>query len=447
MSKKIVIIGGVGGGATVAAQIRRLDDKAEIILIDKDNYIAFSNCGMPYYIGGVVDERDDLLVNKDKFAKKYGVTVKTNSEVVFIDREQKQIQYENENGSQHESYDKLILAPGASATKPNIKGLNDENTFTLHLIPDMDAIYSFIEKNKPQTCAIVGAGFVGLEMVENLQALGIECTIVDRSRQVMKLVDMDMAEIIQDHLKEKGVQLILEEGVESFERDGTTLNLSSGKSIQADMTILATGIKPNTKLATDSSLETGKTDAMKVNGFMQTNDPDIYALGDVVETNDYMTGNPRHVALAWPAHRQAYIIAKHLQGSDLAYGGTQGSAIFKVFDLDVGATGFSKATLDQLDINYQEVTHEQRSHAGYYPGAEKIRIKVLFDESDGTIYGGQVIGKEGVDKRLAVIATAMKGNLTAADLAELELAYAPPYSSPKDPINIIGYKAAGMLGE
>lgn len=447
MSKKIVIIGGVGGGATVAAQIRRLDDKAEIILIDKDNYIAFSNCGMPYYIGGVVDERDDLLVNKDKFAKKYGVTVKTNSEVVFIDREQKQIQYENENGSQHESYDKLILAPGASATKPNIKGLNDENTFTLHLIPDMDAIYSFIEKNKPQTCAIVGAGFVGLEMVENLQALGIECTIVDRSRQVMKLVDMDMAEIIQDHLKEKGVQLILEEGVESFERDGTTLNLSSGKSIQADMTILATGIKPNTKLATDSSLETGKTDAMKVNGFMQTNDPDIYALGDVVETNDYMTGNPRHVALAWPAHRQAYIIAKHLQGSDLAYGGTQGSAIFKVFDLDVGATGFSKATLDQLDINYQEVTHEQRSHAGYYPGAEKIRIKVLFNESDGTIYGGQVIGKEGVDKRLAVIATAMKGNLTAADLAELELAYAPPYSSPKDPINIIGYKAAGMLGE
>ncbi|WP_164670066.1 CoA-disulfide reductase [Virgibacillus doumboii] len=447
MSKKIVIVGGVGGGATVAAQIRRLDKEAEVILFDKGNYIAFSNCGMPYYIGGVVDERDDLLVNKNKFAEKYGVTVKTNSEVVSIDRGQKQIHYKNENGSQYESYNKLVLAPGASATKPSIEGLNDERTFTLHLIPDMDAIYSYITKNKPQSCAIVGAGFVGLEMVENLKALDMDCTIVDRSPQVMKLVDADMAEMIQDHLKEKGVRLILNEGVQSFFDNGSTLNLSGGEKIQADMTILATGIKPNTKLAEDSSLELGETGAMKVNEFMQTNDPDIYALGDVVETNDYMTGSPRHVALAWPAHRQAYIIARHLQGSSLAYGGTQGSAIFKVFDLDVGVTGYNKAVLDQLGFNYSEVTHEQLSHAGYYPGAEKICIKILFDENDGTIYGGQVIGKEGVDKRLAVIATAMKGKITAGDLAELELAYAPPYSSPKDPINIVGYKAAGMLGE
>ncbi|SDR10296.1 NADPH-dependent 2,4-dienoyl-CoA reductase, sulfur reductase [Virgibacillus subterraneus] len=445
MTNQIIIVGGVGGGATAAAQIRRVDKESEIILFDKGNYVAFSNCGMPYYIGGTVDERDDLLVDNHEFAKKYDINLKTDSEVVSINREQKQIEYKNNGAIQHETYNKLVLSPGASAIEPNLKGLNPKQTFTLHTIPDMDDIYAFINEHKPRTCAIIGAGFVGLEMVENLKSLDIECTVVDRSKQVMKLVDEDMATIIQDHLKAKGVNLILEDGLDSFTNNGSTLHLNSGKSIQADMTILAVGIKPNTKIAEDSSLDIGETGAIKVNEYMQTNDPDIYALGDVVETQDYLTDTPRHVALAWPAHRQAFIIANHLQDNDLAYKGTQGSAIFKVFDLSVAVSGYSSHALNKLAIPFKEVTHESLSHAGYYPGAEKISMKILFEENNGQILGAQVIGEDGVHKRLAVIATAMKGKISVEDLAELELGYAPPYSSPKDPINIIGYKAGSMM--
>ncbi len=315
----------------------------------------------------------------------------------------------------------------------------------MHTIPDMDRINQYIEAHKPQTCAIIGAGFIGMEMVENLQEIGIHCTVIDRSKQVAKLVDEDMAKTIEDHLQEQGVQLLLDEELASFSDNGAVLHLSSGKSVQADMTLLAAGIKPNTELAVSSSLEIGETGAIKVNKFMQTNDSDIYALGDVVETNDRQFQTPRHVALAWPAHRQAFIIASHLNGSDLAYSGTQGSAIFKVFDMTVGATGENKYSLDELGVNYREVKHEARSHAGYYPGAEKLMIKLLFGAQDGTLYGAQVVGKDGVDKRLAVLTTAMKGKLTVRDLSDLELAYAPPYSSPKDPVNIIGYKASSML--
>lgn len=447
MAKKIVIVGGVGGGATVAAQIRRMDKESEIILFEKGNYIAFSNCGMPYYIGGIINDRDDLLVGTEKFANKYGVTVKSNTEVTSINRIEKQIEYEDKNGIHESSYDTLILSPGASAITPKFDGLNKNRTFTLHTIPDMDRIYTYIRENKPKSCAIVGAGFIGMEMVENLVELGIDCTVLDRSKQVMKLVDEDMAAIIQDHMREKGVNLILEDGLDAFSNNGTTLHLVSGKSLQADMTILATGIKPNTQLATTIDLETGKTGALTVNKYMQTKDPDIYALGDVVETNDYLTNTPRHVALAWPAHRQAYIIASHLQGRSLEYNGTQGSAIFKVFELSVATTGYNQDALNNLGIKYKVITHKSLSHAGYYPGAKKVHIKVIFNENDGTIYGAQIIGKDGVDKRIGIIVTAMKGKLSAADLAELELPYAPPYSSPKDPINIVGYKVAGILGE
>ncbi|MFC4556783.1 CoA-disulfide reductase [Virgibacillus kekensis] len=447
MAKKIVVVGGVGGGSTVAAQIRRMDQEAEITLFDKGGYIAFSNCGMPYYVGGTVRKREHLLRDTNDFAKKYNVDVRTHTEVISIEREKKRVSHKKNDEVFHEPYDKLILSPGASAVKPPLDGLNPDRTFSLHTIPDMDAIYSHIEKIKPKTCAIIGAGFIGLEMVENLTAIGINCTVIDRSSQVMKLVDEDMAGIIQDHLKAKNIELRLNDGLESFKNNGATLMLNSGKVIQADMTILAIGIKPNTELANGSSLELGETGAIRVNEYMQTNDPDIYALGDVVETPDYLTGTPRHVALAWPAHRQAYIIANHLTGSEIAYKGTQGSAIFKVFDLSVAVTGYNQAALDELDIRYKEVSHEALSRAGYYPGAEKVCIKVIFDAKDGRIYGAQVIGEDGVHKRLAVIATAMKGGLSVIDLAELELAYAPPYSTPKDPVNVIGYKAAKILGK
>ncbi|WP_174615913.1 CoA-disulfide reductase [Virgibacillus ihumii] len=445
MSGKIVIVGGVGGGSTVTSQIRRMDKHAEIILFDKGSHIGFSNCGMPYYIGGVIEKRDKLLVSTEKFIDKFGADVRTNSEVLAINRDDKKITYEDPSGKHEESYDKLIYSPGAAAVTPNVAGMNPNRTFTLRTIPDMDEIQHYIDEHQTQTCAIVGAGFIGMEMVENLINLGIDCTIIDRSKQVMKLVDDDIASTIHDHLEEKGVHVILEDGVASFANNGSTLHLNSGKTLQADMTIMATGVKPITTIATAAGLETGKTGALKVNDFMQTNDPDIYALGDVVETEDFLTKTPRHVALAWPAHRQAYIIANHLQGGEVPYNGTLGSAIFKVFDLDVAATGLNRTALERLEIPFKEASHEALSHAGYYPGADKIKIKVLFDEKDGTIYGAQCVGESGVDKRIAIISTAMKGKMTVADLSQLELAYAPPYSSPKDPVNILGYKAAGML--
>ncbi|PAV28088.1 CoA-disulfide reductase [Virgibacillus profundi] len=445
MTQKVVIVGGVGGGATVAAQIRRNDKDSEVIIFDKGNHISFSNCGMPYYIGGTVEERDNLLIPTDKFMEKYDVDVRVNSEVIAIDRNQKLIQYSTASGIKEETYDKLILSPGASANAPNIEGINEKRTFTLHTIPDMDQIHSFIKEKKPKTAAIVGAGFIGMEMVENLHALGLDCTVIDRSKQVTKIIEKDMASIVEDHLKEKNVKLILDDGLASFSNDGRELLLTSGKTVQADMTILAIGIKPNTKLAIDASLKLGETGAIHVNEFMQTTDPDIYALGDAVETMDQITKTTRHVALAWPAHRQAFIIASHLDGEIIAYSGTLGSAILKIFDLTVGATGHTSTSLKRLGYTFKEATLSTYSYARYYPGSDKLWLKVLFDEKSGAIYGAHVVGFAGADKRLAVLATAIKAKLTVADLPELELAYAPPYSSSKDPINILGYKASAAL--
>ncbi|WP_121615718.1 CoA-disulfide reductase [Virgibacillus halodenitrificans] len=445
MTRKIVIIGGVGGGATVAAQLRREDAESEIIVLDKGSHIAFSNCGMPYHIGGLVKNRDDILYSTEQFRKKYKVTVHTNTEVKAINRSTQRIYYQAALDAGELGFDKLILAPGASAIIPNIEGLNPQRTFPLHTISDMDNISDFIETKKPQSVAIVGAGFVGLEMVENLRERGLKCTIIDRSSQAIKIIDEDLAAIVENHLNDKGVQILLDDGLASCSNDGKTLHLNSGRKVEADLIIMAVGIKPNTELAIDADLKIGTTGAIAVNEYMQTSDPNIYALGDVVEAPDTVTGTPRHVALAWPAHRQAYIIARHLTGATASFNGTQGSAILKVFDLTVGATGLNSHKLKELGMDFQTASLETMSNASYYPGAEKLWIKVLFDEAHGRIYGAQAVGYAGVDKRLAVLATALKAGLTVADLPELELAYAPPYSSPKDPINILGYKAAAML--
>lgn len=442
MTQKIII---VGGGATVAAQIRRHDKASEVILFDSGDHISFSNCGMPYYIGEVVENRDDLLIETKSFADKYGITVRSNAEVTAIHRSVKQIYYRNCDGEHIETYDKLILSPGADPIIPDVAGLNKDRIFTLHTIPDMDKIHTFIQKNKPKHVAIIGAGFIGLEMVENLQAIGLGCTLIDRSAQVMKLVDKDMANLIEAHLTAKGVHVILNDGLDSFSNNGETLHLASGKTVQADMTILAVGITPKSALAADASLALGNKGAITVNEYMQTSDPDIYALGDAVETKDLLTDSKRYAALAWPAHRQAFVIASHLRKAKVAYHGTLGSAILKVFDLTVAATGHTTSSLEDLGYTFKEVTLDTYSHAGYYPGSEKLSLKILFDSKNGIIYGAQGVGLAGVDKRLAVLTTAIKGKLTVADLSELELAYAPPYSSPKDPVNIIGYKAAARL--
>lgn len=445
MSQKIIIVGGVGGGATVAAQIRRTDKDSEILLFDKCGYISFANCGMPYHIGGTVEERDTLLYPTQKFSDKYQVDVHTNSEVISINRSKKMIQYKMDGIINEESYDKLILSPGASPIIPDVKGSGNSRTFTLRTIEDMDKINNFIKQAKPKNTTIIGAGFIGLEMLENLHKLGLNCTIVDRSPQVIKNVDDDMAAIIENHLEEKNVNVILNDGLYGFDHDGKTLILNSGKQIKSDMTILAIGIKPNTKLATESSLELGTTGAIAVNEYMQTTDPDIYALGDAVEVRDYLTRAPKKIALAWPAHRQAYIISSHLNGDHVPYKGNLGSSILKAFDLTVAATGHNSSSLKSEGIPFKHTLLSTYSHAAYYPGSEKVWIKIFYNGKSGLLYGANVVGYDGVDKRMAVLATAIKGKLTVADLPELELGYSPVYSSSKDPINIVGYKAQANL--
>lgn len=445
MGRRILIVGGVGGGATVAAQIRRKDKDANIILFEKGEEIAFSNCGMPYYIGDVIENRDNLLVSSISFAKTYHVNVRLNSEVVSIDRKEKEIQFRNVSGTYAERYDKLILAPGASPAEPDMMGSGAENIFTLRTIPDMDQIQAYIDTHQPASVAIVGAGFIGLEMAENVRALGLDCTVINRSSHIMKIVDADMATMIQDHMEDKGVRFILDDGLASFSQNGTILHLNSGDSVHADMTILAVGIKPNTAIAKAASLDLGMKDTIQINQYMQTNDTDIYALGDAVQIPDFQGGNPRHIALAGPAHRQAYIIAMHLSGESVPYKGSIGASILKVFDLTVAASGNTETTVQERGYVYKKVILNGYEHAGYYPGSQKLTLKILFNAKTGNIYSAQVIGFGGVDKRHAVLATAMKGNMTVYDLADLELAYAPPYSSPKDPINLLGYKAIAEM--
>lgn len=448
LKKKIVIVGGVGGGATVAAQIRRTDKEAEIHLFEKGSYVSFSNCGMPYYLGGVLESRDDILYPAEEFEGNFNLHVHTETEVTRVLREQKQITFQKQVSTTQEetlSYDKLILSPGAYALCPQIDGMAEARTFTLHTIPDMDAIDHFIEKHQPATAAVIGAGFIGLEMVENLQSRGLHCTLIDRGEQVAKLVDKDMADHVADHLTEKNVSLKLNDGLSSFSNKGKKLHLASGKTVDADMTILSIGVRPNIQLAVHSGLKIGNTGAIAVNQFMQTSDPDIYALGDVVETPDSITGVERNVALAWPAHRQAFIIASHLTNKKIAYQGTMGTGILKVFDLTVGSTGHTSTTLKQEGYTFKEAILQAHSNVGYYPGSDRLWIKILFDAETGLIYSGQVVGYAGADKRLAVLATAIKGKLTVYDLQELEIGYAPPFSNSKDPLNILGYKAASLI--
>ncbi|WP_067728672.1 CoA-disulfide reductase [Oceanobacillus damuensis] len=445
MPQKIVIVGGVGGGATVASQIRRTDKDAEIFLFEKCGYISFANCGMPYHIGGTVEKRDTLLYPVEKFAEKYNVNVHIDTEVMSINRRHKTIQYKRNGTSNETSYDKLILSPGASPIVPNVEGIDNSRTFTLRTIEDMDRINEFISSSHPEKTTIIGGGFIGLEMLENLHALKLNCTIIDRSPHLIKSVDGDMAEIVEDHLKEKNIEVLLNDGLAAFENDGKTLVLNSGKKINTDMTILAVGIKPNTKLAAEASLELGNSGAIAVNEFMQTNDPDIYALGDAVEVRDFLTGSPKKIALAWPAHRQAYIISSHLSNNPVPYQGNLGSSILKVLDLTVAATGHNSATLEEEGRIFKHTKLSAYSHAAYYPDSKKLWIKIFYNGDTGLLYGANVVGYEGVDKRMAVLATAIKGRLTVNNLSELELGYSPVYSSSKDPINIIGYKAQEEL--
>jgi CoA-disulfide reductase len=450
MSKKIVIVGGVAGGATAAARLRRIDETSTIVLIERGEHISFANCGLPYYIGETIKDRKKLLVQTvEGMSKKFNLDIRNLTEVIGINRETKTVSVKNLQTYEvyEEGYDTLILSPGARPIVPNIEGLADaKNVFTLRNIPDTDKIKSFVDDQKPQRAVVIGGGFIGLEMAENLAERGVKVTVVELGKQVMAPIDYEMASIIHSHLIDKGVDLVLEDGVKAFKNNGNTIELASGKQICTDMSIMSIGVSPENQLAVMAGLDVGQRGGIQVNEYLQTTkDSNIYAIGDAIEVKDYINGNAAMIPLAGPANRQGRIVANNIYGKYEKYKGTLGTSIAKVFDLTVAATGINEKQLKQLGKNYQAVHIHPSSHAGYYPGAAPIALKLLFNPEDGSIYGAQAVGEDGVDKRIDVIATAIKGDLNVFDLTEVELSYAPPFSSAKDPVNMAGYVATNIM--
>jgi CoA-disulfide reductase len=449
MTKKIIIVGGVAGGATAAARLRRISEDVEIVLVERGEHISFANCGLPYYIGETIKDRSKLLVQTVKgMSDRFNLDIRNLSEVLSINPETKNVTIKNlRNGEVYEeSYDKLLLSPGARPIVPPIPGLNENTTlFTLRNIPDTDKIKNHVDNNNPKRAVVVGGGFIGIEMAENLVDRGIEVTLIEMANQIMAPIDFEMASILHTHLKEKGVHLILENGVQSFAEQGKKVVLSDGTEIQTDMTILSIGVRPENELAKTAGLELGDRGGIVINEYLQTSNEDIYAVGDAVEVVDYINGTKAMIPLAGPANRQGRIAANNMMGKKEKYQGTLGTSIAKVFDLTVAATGANEKTLKRLGVNYEVVHIHPSSHAGYYPGAAPIALKVIFDKETGKIFGAQAVGADGVDKRIDVIATAIKGGLTVEDLTNLELSYAPPFSSAKDPVNMAGYVATNIM--
>lgn len=448
MKKKIVIIGGVAGGATAATRLRRLSEEDEIVLFEKGEYISFANCGLPYHVGEVIKERDELLLQTvEGINSQYGLDVRNFSEVTSIDPTGKKVSVLNHQtgDTYEESFDQLIISTGAKSIIPQIEGLdNTNNVFTLRNIPDMDLIKKYISENGVKTATVIGGGFIGLEMMENLTELGINVQLVEMAPQVMPNIDFEMAQILHSQINMHGVRLILNDGLKSFQNKGEILELTSGEKLQTDMTILSIGVLPENSLAKKSGIELGFKGSIKVNKYMQTNFKDIYAIGDVIEVTDAITGHPTNIPLAWPANRQGRLVADVINGIPAEYPGTQGTSVAKVFELTAAGTGNSERVLKLKNIDYHAIHIHPNSHAGYYPGASPIALKLLFS-SEGKILGAQAVGTEGVEKRIDVIATAIKFGAKASDLAAIELSYAPPYSSAKDPVNMLGYTADNIL--
>jgi NADPH-dependent 2,4-dienoyl-CoA reductase/sulfur reductase-like enzyme/rhodanese-related sulfurtransferase len=450
MQTKLLIIGGVAGGATAAARARRIDEHAEIILFERGEYISFANCGLPYYIGEVIKERNDLLVTTPaEFKMRYNIDIRTFSEVIAIDRKNQQVEVKNvKTGKTYrESYDKIILSPGAEPIRPPLPGIDSEKVFTLRNIPDSDRIKAFTDTRKPASAVVIGGGFIGLEMAENLVHRGIKTTVVEMLDQVMPPIDFEMAAIVHAHLEAKGVICELGDGVKAFsEKQGQLIvSTQKGNEIECDMAIMSVGIRPENRLAKEAGLDISARGSIKVDATMRTSDPNIYAVGDAVEVRDIVTGLPVMTALAGPANKQGRIAADNALGRKSLFAGTLGTGVVKVFDLTVASTGANEKTLKANNIPYRVSYTHSGSHASYYPGAGMMAIKLIFSPGTGKILGAQIVGEDGVDKRIDVLATAIRGSMTVYDLEELELAYAPPYGSAKDPVNIAGFVAANML--
>lgn len=449
MSKKVLIVGGVAGGASAAARLRRLNEDFEIIMFEKGEYISFANCGLPYYIGDSIKNRGFLLVQTvEGMKERFKLDVRNLSEVIEIDKSNKKVKVKNHKNGQvyEETYDKLILSPGAMPKIPDIKGIKScENLFTLRNIADTDKIKNYVDINKPQKALVIGGGFIGLEMVENLHERGVEVTLVHSRDQVMKPVDYEIASVLHTHLIEKGVKLILKDKPEKIEDKGKRVVLKSGKEIETDMIILSIGVTPESKIAKEAGIEVNEKGAIVVNSKMKTSNEDIYAVGDAIQVIDFVNKKPTMIPLAWPANRQGRLVADILSGKDVEYKGTLGSLVAKVFDLTVAATGNNEKTLRDLDIPYEAIHIHPASHAGYYPGATQISFKMLFDPNTGKILGAQGVGKDGIDKRIDLIANSIKAGFTVYDLQDTEVCYAPPYNSAKDPVNMLGYCGANIM--
>ncbi len=447
---KVIIVGGVAGGASVAARLRRMDEQAEILLLERGPYISFANCGLPYYVGGVIAERDKLLVQTpEAFRARFNVDVRVLNEVTRIDRAAKQVQVKNlQTGELYvESYDKLVLSPGAAPIVPPLPGVDLPGVFTLRNIPDVDRIVAYLNEKRPARAVVVGGGFIGIELAENLHARGVHVTLVEMLNQVMPPLDYEMAALVHQHLQFKGVRLALNDGIKAIEKgQGNWLSvvLQSDRRADAEMVILAIGVRPECRLAQEAGLELGARGAIVTNVWMQTSDPDIYAIGDAAQVTHIVTGQPTNVPLAGPANKQGHVVADHIVGRDVRYGGVQGTSVVKVFDLTVATTGLNRRQLEQAGISFKSVITHSANHAGYYPGASPMAFKLLFTP-EGKILGAQIVGTEGVDKRIDVVATALRAGLTVFDLGELELAYAPPYGSARDPVNVVGLAAANLL--
>lgn len=447
---KVLIVGGVAGGASAAARLRRLDEHSEIIMFERGKYISFANCGLPYYIGGDITEKSALtLQTPQSFNARFNIDVRINSEVISINPKNKTVEVrDSESGKIYtEGYDKLVLSPGAEPVRPNIDGFENDKVFTLRNIPDTYKIREYIENNKPESAVVVGGGYIGIEMAENLYNAGLDVTIVEFADHVIAPLDFDMACDVHNHIRQKGVRLILNDGVKSIADSSTGLKimLSSNEELFADMVIMSVGVRPDTSIAKDAGLKVNSRGAIIVDEHMLTSEKDIYAVGDAVEITDFVTGQKGYIPLAGPANKQGRIAADNICGIDRTYKGTQGTGILKCFDLTVATTGITELKAKELNLNYEKSFTYSASHATYYPGALNMSIKIIFDRDNGRLLGAQIVGYDGTDKRIDVLASAIRANMTVYDLTELELAYAPPFSSAKDPVNMAGYVAENIL--
>jgi NADPH-dependent 2,4-dienoyl-CoA reductase/sulfur reductase-like enzyme/rhodanese-related sulfurtransferase len=441
---KIVIVGGVAGGATAAARLRRLDEQAEIVVFERSGYISYANCGLPYYIGGVITDPAELtLQTPESFWRRFRIDMRVRHEVTAIhpDRKTVEVRKLDTGDAFEEHYDKLLLSPGAKPVRPEIPGLNLDRLFTLRTVEDALRIRAFVEQARPKSAVLAGGGFIGLETAENLRELGLEVTIVQRPRQLMNPFDPEMAAFLHAAMREKGVKLLLGRTVEGFEKagDGVCVRLKGEEPLTAGMAILAIGVTPDTALAKAAGLELGVKNSIAVNDRMETSVPDIYAVGDAVQVRQFVTGENALISLAGPANRQGRIAADNICGGDSRYTGSQGSSVIKVFGQTAAVTGVNERTAKKAGIACDKVYLSPANHAGYYPGGKLMTMKVLFEQGTYRLLGAQIVGCEGVDKRIDVLATAIRTGMTALELKELDLAYAPPYSSAKDPVNMAGF--------